>query len=690
MGFNNLGLRAKIILGSSVTFVLMVIIGFISYRCIGDLLQSNKWVDHTYIVIQEAMKIEAAAVDMETGMRGYLLAGKEGFLEPYDNGKKTFVKIVADLKNTVNDNPAQVQLLEDINQTIMDWEDKITLPMIAMRREIGDAETMNDMAKLVGEARGKQYFDKFRNQIATFVQRETDLMEKRKKSINDVSDIDKLREATEWVEHTYLVIGEATKIQSAAVDMETGMRGYLLAGKDDFLAPLHAGEKKFHDTLGALKQTVNDNPAQVQLLGEIQATINMWRQNVVKPMIDLRRKIGNAKTMDDMADVIGEARGKQYFDKFRQQVATFKGREVALMAQRQKEAHDTASNANITIAGGIALALFIAIAIALFLAASITNPFKRIFGGLKTFSKGELDNVGEQFREIIEGLTSGATNVSGASQQMAQGSSEQAASIEETSASLDQMSSMTRSNANNAKEADNRMKNANQTVEEANRSMNDLTVSMQDISRASEETSKIIKTIDEIAFQTNLLALNAAVEAARAGEAGAGFAVVADEVRNLALRAADAAKNTANLIENTIKKINDGSGIVAKTNEAFGEVATNASKVGQLVGEIATASDEQAQGIEQVNKAINEMDKVVQSNAAGTEELASQSEELSGLVGVLLSIVEGNTGKDPMTGTPQKIRHSSTRAMIPIRKTGRHHIKPNETMSIQDEDFKDF
>jgi methyl-accepting chemotaxis protein len=173
------------------------------------------------------------------------------------------------------------------------------------------------------------------------------------------------------------------------------------------------------------------------------------------------------------------------------------------------------------------------------------------------------------------------------------------------------------------------MNKTRQVVEQANGSMAHLTESMEEISKASEATSKIIKTIDEIAFQTNLLALNAAVEAARAGEAGAGFAVVADEVRNLAMRAAEAAKNTANLIEGTVKKIKEGSAVVQKTNSEFSEVQASSARMGELVGEISAASAEQAQGIEQISKAVTEMDKVVQNNSANAEESASAAEEMS-------------------------------------------------------------
>jgi methyl-accepting chemotaxis protein len=240
-----------------------------------------------------------------------------------------------------------------------------------------------------------------------------------------------------------------------------------------------------------------------------------------------------------------------------------------------------------------------------------------------------VNGVINRLKQVTPEIDQASSQVSASSQSLAEGSSEQAASIEETSSSLEEMSSMTKQNADHASEANNLMKEAGKVIDKANRSMTELTDSMSKISRASEETSKIIKTIDEIAFQTNLLALNAAVEAARAGEAGAGFAVVADEVRNLAMRAADAAKNTAGLIEDTVKRIQNGTKVVAETNSAFAEVSKASVTIGELVGEIAAASKEQAQGIEQINKAVVEMDKVVQQNAASAEESASASQEMN-------------------------------------------------------------
>jgi methyl-accepting chemotaxis protein len=311
-----------------------------------------------------------------------------------------------------------------------------------------------------------------------------------------------------------------------------------------------------------------------------------------------------------------------------------------------------------------------------------------------------------QMGEAAEQAAAASIQVSSSSQSLAQGASQQAASLEETTASLQQMSSMTRSNAENAQQADMLMGEAARVVDLANSSMGDLTKSMKEVSAASEETAKIIKTIDEIAFQTNLLALNAAVEAARAGEAGAGFAVVAEEVRNLAMRAADAAKNTANLIEGTVAKVKEGSAVVAKTAEAFTQMAESTVKVKELVAEIAAASNEQAQGVDQINKAVEEMNTVTQQVAANAEESASASEELNaqseqmkGVVGELVALVgghgNGSANGHNGNGVRKMLRGGKLAGRrpvlqkIPSEPKGRE-ISPEQIIPLEDEQFKSF
>jgi methyl-accepting chemotaxis protein len=349
---------------------------------------------------------------------------------------------------------------------------------------------------------------------------------------------------------------------------------------------------------------------------------------------------------------------------------------------------------------GFACALLFGI----FLALSIIRPIKKISAGLS---------------EGSDQVANASAQVSVSSQSLAEGASEQAAGIEETSSSIEEMASMTRQNADNANQANTLMIETTKVVDDANRAMGELTESMKEITVASEETAKIIKTIDEIAFQTNLLALNAAVEAARAGEAGAGFAVVSDEVRNLAMRAADAAKNTANLIEGTVKKIKIGSDIVTRTNEAFSKVAAGAKKVGELVGEISAASQEQSQGVEQINKAVTEMDRVVQKNAASAEESASASEEMNAqaeqmreFVAELVAVVEGSGNGAGNTlshgdGNGRQItaaeRRPKTKAMILSDTGGKNRtagkemaalktrgVKPEQVIPMEEGNFKEF
>jgi methyl-accepting chemotaxis protein len=281
-------------------------------------------------------------------------------------------------------------------------------------------------------------------------------------------------------------------------------------------------------------------------------------------------------------------------------------------------------------------------------------------------SKSINSSLGKSIAGLIEGaqqVASASGQVATASQELADGAVRQRASLEKTSSSLEEVSAMTKQNAQNASQANRLMAEAKQVVGKANQSMLELTESMGQISKANLETQKIIKTIDEIAFQTNLLALNAAVEAARAGESGAGFAVVADEVRNLAMRAAGAAKNTADLIEGTVKTVKEGSALVVTTSGEFNTVATTVSKSGELIGEIAAASDEQSRGIGEVSEAVADLNKFVENNASNAEESASASDEMNSqaeqmrvYVNELKSLVDGSKNKMEETVVKTGIR----------------------------------
>ncbi len=322
-----------------------------------------------------------------------------------------------------------------------------------------------------------------------------------------------------------------------------------------------------------------------------------------------------------------------------------------------------------------------------------------------------IGHVANELNEASEQVASASTQVASASQSLAEGASEQASALEETSSSLEEMSSMTKQNADNAAQAKALTAQAKQIVDKVDGQMHHMVTAIQEVTKSSEETGKIIKTIDEIAFQTNLLALNAAVEAARAGEAGAGFAVVAGEVRNLAMRAADAAKSTSSLIENTIVTVRRSRDLTQQTQDAFKENVDISNKIGQLIDEIAAASSEQAQGISQIGKAVAEMDKVVQQTAANAEESASASEEMNAQalqmkhnVEQLVTIIGGADSSGISQESHQPIGPDRRPAE---RKSGKPAVKkpliagpgvpkkgktapPLKRLSLEKENFKDF
>lgn len=330
-----------------------------------------------------------------------------------------------------------------------------------------------------------------------------------------------------------------------------------------------------------------------------------------------------------------------------------------------------------------------------FFARSVSVPINRAVGALL---------------ESAEQIGSASSQVSSSSQQLAEGAGEQASSIEETSSSLEELASMTRQNADNAQQANSLVKEAGAIVDDVNNKLEQMTTAIQDIDKNSSETQKIIKTIDEIAFQTNLLALNAAVEAARAGEAGAGFAVVAEEVRNLAQRSAEAAKNTNDLIGNTVKSVKEGARLCGETNEAFQNNAGVSRKTSDLVSEIAAASQEQAQGIEQINRAVAEMDKVTQQNAANAEESAAASEEmnaqaegLKAIVTDLSALVGRNNGNDTSSNSfkiglrrKKQISGNTEVAIAPVSRmirtmsTPGKVVKPEDIIPLEEGSFQDF
>ena len=267
------------------------------------------------------------------------------------------------------------------------------------------------------------------------------------------------------------------------------------------------------------------------------------------------------------------------------------------------------------------------------------GTFKKIEVAINNITD-DLSSTISQINVASEEVQLASDQVSSGAQMLSQGTTEQAGAIEELSATISDISNKVKDTAKNAAKANVLSASAGKEVQEGNKQMDQMVKAMEEISYTSNEIGRILKTIDEIAFQTNILALNAAVEAARAGESGKGFAVVADEVRNLAAKSAEAAKNTANLIENSIKAVGNGNDIVSNTAQSLQKIIDTTNKARVIIDEIAKASEVQSSAISQVTLGIEQISLVVQTNSATGEESAAASEELSGQAQMLKTLID--------------------------------------------------
>ncbi|PKF80389.1 chemotaxis protein [Vibrio sp. vnigr-6D03] len=670
-----------------------------AYQTISDLETNNSWVNHTHEVIRLSLDLTAAAVDMETGMRGYLLAGKTEFLQPYNSGKNRFFDISKALKEKVSDNPIQVSRINAIEKNIRNWNKNVTEPAISDRkRVVSGALSMDYIANLVGQARGKQYFDKFRAQIGEIITEEEKLIVERSKESAQSFEgmnaaINELNESAKWVEHTHKVISQAIDIQAAAVDMETGMRGYLLAGKVEFLAPYEQGFQNFNKGVDLQKKTVSDNPAQVKLLEEIRTTISEWRLNVTEPAIALRSRIGDAKTMNDVAKLVGEARGKVYFDKFRGQIAEFIQIEESLMTQRQGAAETATENTAYTIIIGTLAAVLIGGVVSWIVLRSIVQPVEEVASGLRKLAGGdltvniavdsqdELGKMSENFNQAVSKTRQAMREVLSTTNQVAEGTHEiaqtseqmardldlQAEQVEHISTSIDEMMQSVAEVAKQSTDATSSAKEAGVTANSGGDIVRNTIQGMSSINEAVMASSKsvaelgkrgseigdIINVINDIAEQTNLLALNAAIEAARAGEAGRGFAVVADEVRTLADRTTTATEEIAGSIEAiqsetklAVDRMNAGTSHVEEGVELAGKAGTSledivagAEAVATMIDSIAAASEEQANASVAVRESVETVSEVSKNANSQANQAASSARDLSSQTDKLKTLV---------------------------------------------------
>jgi methyl-accepting chemotaxis protein/methyl-accepting chemotaxis protein-1 (serine sensor receptor) len=434
--------------------------------------------------------------------------------------------------------------------------------------------------------------------------------------------------STEILDNTTNVLARkielAGALNTAASEMAAGQKGMVLASYAKDAAELAASEslfersrQSFQAALSELRPLLTTDRGR-ELASQMESALNAW----LPAYAQVRQLAGGGNT-DAAAGALKESIRAQYGA-----IAagcTELGQLARDMVQQNRQESDTA----LAVTRWLMMLLIAMGALAAAFAIWVTRA-----------ATVDLHRVAAEMLEGARQVATAATQVASASQSLAQGTSEQAATLEETSSSATEITAVTRKNADNTRAVAGVMLETARLVDAANHNLEEMIQSMKEIHGSSEKISKIIRVIDEIAFQTNILALNAAVEAARAGEAGMGFAVVADEVRNLAQRSAQAAKDTAGLIEDSIGKSNEGGRKLDHVAKSIEQITASSNQVKMLVDEVDMGSQEQARGMEQIGMAVAQMEKVTQRNAANAEQSAAASEELAAQARSLQGTVE--------------------------------------------------
>ena len=565
--------------------------------------------------ILDATKVDLAG--MRLAVKGFLISNSDQDLARFSDEAASFEQKLAKAKATIRD-PEQLKQCAAIEENLKEYEAKFT-DVVA---HIDERNGVIDSQMNVAAARASALL----TEIATTAHADGDTAKA-------------------------LLTAEAGEFFQSA---RLGFFKYLRSHEDTLANDAKANAGKMGTMVQELHAQIK-NPKRVAWLAEADEAARFWTA-----------RMDHAIELQHERDVLVKQGLDQIGPKIHDQSSTLAQTLTAQQsAARERADTATASARTLVTAFSVAIAIF-AVVVAVLIVRSVLTPLRNLVASIVAIQEtrdltrrtgvATLDEVGRVgacfdglvetlhgiIRDVSSGATeidAGATQIASASQSLAEGASRQAASLEEISASIEEMSSMTRQNADNARSA-NQVSEASQTsAANGQREMKQMAEAMSEIKQSSAEIAKIIKVIDEIAFQTNLLALNAAVEAARAGEAGKGFAVVAEEVRSLAKRSAEAAKSTAEMIEDSTSRANRGVEIAARVGQSLDEIAGATTRVNSLLSEIASACDEQAKGITQVNTGVTELDRVTQSTAGNSEELASGAEETASQISSLQSLV---------------------------------------------------
>ncbi|GAB4565431.1 MAG: hypothetical protein Tsb0020_16330 [Haliangiales bacterium] len=621
MTWSTMTVRVKILLGYVIILGLMGVLSVSMYIGTQEQSRNSHWVDHTYVAIIDGDLLVKLVVDMETGIRGYVITGKEEFLEPFHAAREEYRSHMAHLQAHVSDNPEQVNRLRNVDRRTSEWLSKVAQLMVTKRQSIaGNEKSLADLEASLSDGLGKVILDTIRA---------------------DATELTQRLQAKGDVAGELLVMS----IMKDLVDRETGQRGFLITGDDEFLEHYISGQRAQEIHLRQLTRHLSADPDSLAIVDRLRAQSEEWVRRAGEPEIAIRREISTAETsLRNIASVVEQGAGKAIVDDIRAIVDDFVDTEKRQLEARSKRVAETVEFTLGLILIGYLLALVISLALGLYITrgiirqlgaepSSLSQLAERVSNGDFSVSTGNDNEHGEgvygalqrmaerlsatinDVRSVANGLTSASSQVAMSSQSLSQDTSQQASSVQETTWVMEQMSASIRRNAENSAEMENLALGGAQNAKESVTSVNQTVAAMRDI---AQQTA----IIEDIAYQTNLLALNAAIEAARAGEHGKGFSVVATEVRKLAEKSQHASKEILELAASSVR-------VAEHSGQLLDALSPSIQQTTSMVQEVAASSREQASSVMQVAEAMRQIDKITQRNSVAAEELSSTSGQMA-------------------------------------------------------------
>ncbi|MBI5247959.1 MAG: methyl-accepting chemotaxis protein [Desulfomonile tiedjei] len=694
MRLRDVGLKTKIIFGGLIPVALAVLTFIGALYGLQAVLRSVYLVDHTHRAIRIYQEIYGSVLEMGSGLRGYILTGSENPLAAYNRGKENIDRLFPDLKNRLT-SAERLKLANEAQEIIEDWKKNTAIPAIALRREIGNAKDMNDMAALVIQANDTKHFGRFGDQVSAFVDVQKKAVEQIKSDAAKAVTVEETRKALQVVDDSYRSIEHVMEIYSAALDMAYAERGYLISGKEDFLGSYNSLTKRVLELINKQKETLAGNPSQVKSLHDIEDSLKAWMKDVAQPEISLRKQIASSRSASDIQDLV--ARGddkKKSLDKFREVMNSFQENVEGVLKERQKSADDTAAMARQILIAGMVLTAVLAIVISYFLARSITKPLALAVDLAEGISQGILSkklelegrdevgrlcsslnrmaqSLGDQTRRLVDGinvLAASSSEISTTVAQMALGASKTSAAVSETTTTVEEVKQAAKTSSEKAKKVTESAQQAVQISESGRKATEDTVLRINlikeqmesigetviKLSEHSQRIEQIIEAVQDLADQSNLLAVNASIEAARAGEQGKGFAVVAQEIKTLADQSKAATEQVRNILDDTKKWVSavvmateqGGKAVDAgvqqaiRAGESIQSLANSVTASSQAAVVIQTSSEQQFVGVDQVSMAMANIEQSVQQTSSGTAQLDSAAKRIADLGGLLKEMAE--------------------------------------------------